>query len=94
MSFSSNTHYRLNRANSLSNDSGLVVTTSGENLIGASDEEQLAFALSQDRVIFTQDDDFLRLHQSGIEHSGIAYCHQGSHSLGDIVQILAFSKTP
>lgn len=66
-----------------------VTTTSEENLIGASDDEQLAFALSQDRVIFTQDDDFLRLHQSDVAHAGITYCHQGSRSIGEIVQTLA-----
>ncbi|NOZ68756.1 MAG: hypothetical protein GXP46_05830 [Deferribacteres bacterium] len=40
------------------------------------DEEHLAFALSQNRVIFTQDDDFLRLHAKGIRHAGIVYAHQ------------------
>ncbi|MBE9224418.1 DUF5615 family PIN-like protein [Phormidium sp. LEGE 05292] len=68
---------------------GINVTTSPEaGLIGASDEEQLTFALSQSRVIFTQDDDFLRLHQAGIEHSGITYCKQNSRSIGDILRFL------
>lgn len=66
-----------------------VTTTPEENLIGASDEEQLAFALSQERVMFTQDDDFLRLHQSNTAHAGITYCHQGSRSIGEIVKTLA-----
>jgi predicted nuclease of predicted toxin-antitoxin system len=66
-----------------------VTTTPEENLIGASDEEQLAFALSQERVIFTQDDDFLRLHQTNMTHAGITYCHQGSRSIGEIVKTLA-----
>jgi predicted nuclease of predicted toxin-antitoxin system len=38
-----------------------VSTTPEEGLIASSDEAQLAFALSQGRVIFTQDDDFLWL---------------------------------
>jgi len=38
-----------------------VTTTPEEGLISALDEEQLAFAISQKRVIFTQDADFLRL---------------------------------
>ena len=44
-------------------------------LLGASDEEQVAFALLQGRVIFTHDADFLRLHRRGAEHAGIVYCH-------------------
>ncbi|WP_413171574.1 DUF5615 family PIN-like protein [Anabaena azotica] len=41
-----------------------------------SDEVQLEFSLSQGRVIFTQDTDFLRLNQSNINHLGIVYCPQ------------------
>ena len=37
-----------------------VTTTTDANLIGATDIEQLSFALGEDRVIFTQDQDFLR----------------------------------
>ncbi|PZO57648.1 MAG: hypothetical protein DCF15_06570 [Phormidesmis priestleyi] len=65
-----------------------VITTSEANMIGASDEEQLAFALSQNRVIFTQDDDFLRLHQATEHHAGIVYCYKGSRSTGEIIQAL------
>jgi len=43
---------------------------------GVSDEEQLSLAANQGRVVFTQDADFLRLHASGIDHSGIVYAHQ------------------
>jgi predicted nuclease of predicted toxin-antitoxin system len=66
---------------------GIDVTTTPEaELIASSDEEQVAFALSQGRVIFTQDDDFLRLAQAGIAHAGIAYCRQGSRSIGEIIR--------
>lgn len=65
-----------------------VTTTAEENLIGTSYEEQLAFALSQQRVLFTQDDDFLRLHQNDVRHVGITYCHQGKRSIGEIIQAL------
>jgi predicted nuclease of predicted toxin-antitoxin system len=40
-----------------------VTTTPSAGLMGFSDEEQIAFALEQNRVIFTQDTDFLRLNQ-------------------------------
>ncbi len=35
-----------------------VTTTPEQSLIGISDEAQLQFALSQNRIIFTQDTDF------------------------------------
>ena len=66
-----------------------VTTTPEQNLISASDEDQMAFAIAQQRVLFTQDDDFLKLHQAGISHAGIAYCHQGSRSIGQIIKTLA-----
>jgi hypothetical protein len=56
---------------------------------GLSDRAQLAFATQQGRVLFTQDDDFLVLHQEGVEHCGIAYCHPRSHSIGEVVTGLA-----
>ena len=63
-----------------------VSTTPEQGLISASDEEQLAFAYSQQRVIFTQDRDFLVLHSAGNEHAGIAYCIKGSRSIGEIIR--------
>jgi predicted nuclease of predicted toxin-antitoxin system len=43
-----------------------VTTTPEVGLMSADDEEQVAFACAQGRVIFTHDADFLRLHQVGI----------------------------
>jgi predicted nuclease of predicted toxin-antitoxin system len=63
-----------------------VTTTSEEGLMAAPDEVQLEFALSQGRVIFTQDTDFLRLHADGVAHNGIVYCQQGTRSIGEIVR--------
>lgn len=68
---------------------GIDVTTTPETgLIAASDVEQVTFALSQSRVIFTHDDDFVVLHQSGITHSGITYCSQNRRSIGEILTSL------
>ncbi len=39
----------------------------------ASDVAHLEYARSANRVIFTYDADFLRLHEKGIEHAGIVY---------------------
>jgi hypothetical protein len=55
--------------------------------MGSSDEEQLAYALSQGRVIFTFDDDFLVLSSMGLEHWGIIYSHQ-RQSIGKIISDL------
>jgi predicted nuclease of predicted toxin-antitoxin system len=63
-----------------------VTTTPEQSLIGISDEAQLQFALSQNRVIFTQDTDFLRINQTGITHCGIVYCSQGHKSVGEIIK--------
>ncbi len=54
-----------------------VVTVVEAGSRGATDEEHLERAKSEKRVIFTQDDDFLRLHSAGKKHFGITYAHQG-----------------
>jgi predicted nuclease of predicted toxin-antitoxin system len=66
---------------------GVDVTTSSEQgLISAEDELQLEFAISQGRVIFTQDTEFLRINQSNVNHLGIVYCPQQSKTIGQIIQ--------
>ena len=66
---------------------GIDVTTTPEaGLLAASDEEHLAFARRENRVVFTEDADFLRLHAAGTQHSGIVYCHQQSRSVGEIIR--------
>jgi predicted nuclease of predicted toxin-antitoxin system len=53
---------------------GIDVTTTPEaGLLGKSDEEQLAFALAEGRVIITRDTDFLRIAASGTEHPGVVF---------------------
>lgn len=53
-----------------------VLTVPEAGLMGARDEEHLARARQDGRVIFTQDDDFLRLAAAGVSHSGIVYARQ------------------
>jgi predicted nuclease of predicted toxin-antitoxin system len=66
---------------------GINVTTTAEaGLQAASDEEHVAFALREGRVIFTQDEDFLAINAAGVPHAGIAYCHQGTRSVGEIIR--------
>jgi hypothetical protein len=65
---------------------GVAVTTTPEaGLIRASDEAQVAYALTEGRVIFTQDRDFLRLHAADTPHPGIAYCDKDTLGIGEII---------
>ncbi|WP_254172980.1 DUF5615 family PIN-like protein [Planktothrix pseudagardhii] len=82
-------HLDENVSNAIANGlrmRGIDVTTSPEQgLIGVSDQQQLAYALSQQRAIFTFDDDFLRLASTDIEHCGIIYTRQKRQSIGKII---------
>lgn len=53
-----------------------VLTSQEAGLFAACDEEHLALAADEGRVLFTQDADLLRLHAEGTGHAGIAYAHQ------------------
>jgi len=64
-----------------------TLTVSEAGMLGASDEEHLAFARREGRVLFTQDNDVLRLHASGAEHAGIVYARQPT-PIGDIIYSL------
>lgn len=54
-------------------------------MLSASDGEHFNRAQSENRVIVTQDDDFLRFHAAGKKHSGIVYAPQGI-SIGEMIQ--------
>ena len=63
-----------------------VTTTADAGLLRATDLEHLAYLRAQGRMIFTEDADFLRLHAAGEPHPGIAYCHQQTRSIGEIIR--------
>lgn len=65
-----------------------VTTASDANFIGASDEAHLEFARISGRVAVSHDSDFLRLAAAGVDHTGIAYCHQRNRTIGQIVAAL------
>jgi hypothetical protein len=68
---------------------GIDVTTTPEaGLMGVVDERQAAHGLADGRVLFTQDQDFLRLDAEGVAHAGIAYRGKDTRSIGEIVQSL------
>ena len=62
-----------------------VLTAQDAGMLQATDEQHLAFALREDRVIFTQDTDFLGLHAAGRPHRGIVYAPQQT-PIGTIVR--------
>ena len=66
---------------------GVDVTTTPEvGLLGTLDEEQLAYCRAEGRVIFSYDEDMLRLAAAGVEHVGVTFCQQRKRSVGDIVR--------
>jgi hypothetical protein len=65
-----------------------VSTTADAELSGATDAEQIAFALAAERVIVTHDSDFIVHHAAGTPHAGIAYCHQDKYQIGELVRLL------
>ena len=68
---------------------GIDVTTAADaGLIGADDLDHLRFAMAQQRIVVTHDDDFTRIHTESAKHAGICYCHKDKHSIGDLVRLL------
>ena len=62
-----------------------VLSCQQADLMGVTDEEQLEHATQNGRVIFTKDNDFLKLHAGGKEHTRIVYALP-NNSIGDIVK--------
>jgi hypothetical protein len=67
---------------------GVDVTTTQEiGLLGATDAAQIEFSRSEHRVLVTHDDDFLTIARTR-EHSGVCYCHQQKHAVGELLRML------
>lgn len=68
---------------------GVEVSTAADVELRSVDDELIVeYAVTEGYVIFTQDDDFLRIHSSGVKHSGIVYSKQGKRTLSEIIQFL------
>src|SRR5438270_11866447 len=68
---------------------GVDVTTTPEaGLLHMPDEEQLAFALGQGRVIVTQDTDFLRIATAGQETPSVVFYPAQTRSIGQVIRDL------
>ncbi len=63
-----------------------VTTTPDAGLMGATDERQAAYCVTEGRVLFTQDQDFLRLDARGVAHAGIAFSAKDTKSIGEIIR--------
>ncbi len=62
-----------------------VTTTLDQGLGGASDLQQLGYALAQGRVLVTCDSDFLVLAAAGAAHAGIVFWSAQHRRLGQVV---------
>jgi hypothetical protein len=62
-----------------------VTTTLEAALLGRGDDDQLAFAIANGRVLVTNDDDFTRPLGISGTHSGICYCHPDKYSTGGLI---------
>jgi Domain of unknown function (DUF5615) len=65
-----------------------VVTTAEADMTPADDPAQLEYAQKEGCVLVTHDADFLRLHGRDVPHAGIAYCHRGARTPGEIIRSL------
>ena len=57
-------------------------------MLRKSDPEQLRFAVEHGRVLCTEDSDFPKMADAGLEHSGIAYFPKGNLGIGYAVSAL------
>lgn len=69
-----------------------VQTATDAGLLSADDPLLLAYAHKQRLVIFTQDDDYIKLHREGRKHAGIFYSKQGRRTLGEIIRFLTLAS--
>ena len=66
---------------------GIDVTTTVEaGLYGRSDNNHLAYAVPERRVVVTHDADFLRFAERSKDHAGIVYCKIKARSIGEIIR--------
>jgi predicted nuclease of predicted toxin-antitoxin system len=65
-----------------------VTTTADAGILSSPDNIQFDFALRENRVIVTDDDDFLRIASFEYEHPGITFCQLQSRSIGEIVRAI------
>ncbi len=65
-----------------------VTTLQEAGLIEAADEQQAEYDVTENRVVFTHDIDFLRLQSAGVPHAGIIYRAKDTLSVGEMIKRL------
>jgi predicted nuclease of predicted toxin-antitoxin system len=63
-----------------------VRTTAEAGLLRTPDETQLAYAVANNRVVITQDTDFLRLAAASHEHRGLVFFAAQTRSIGQVIR--------
>jgi predicted nuclease of predicted toxin-antitoxin system len=63
-----------------------VLTTAEAKNRGIKDDQHLAFALAQNRVLVTRDEDFLILSGQGIPHAGIVYYKSQTRTVKEVLR--------
>lgn len=64
-----------------------VHTVRDEQRLGDTDREHLRYAVENDWILLTFDDDFLSLVEGqGLDHAGILYVQQAGKQIGDVVK--------
>ena len=76
-------------ADGLSRRGWTVHTARNEDTLGDADREQLQYAVANNWLLLTFDDDFLTLVEGqGLEHRGIVYVQQAGRQIGDVVKVV------
>ncbi|MFB6189176.1 MAG: DUF5615 family PIN-like protein [Halapricum sp.] len=76
-------------ADGLRNRGWTVRTARDEGTLGDPDRDQLRYAVENDWVLLTFDDDFLSLVEGeGLEHAGLIYVRQAGRKIGDVVKVV------
>jgi len=66
-----------------------VHTARDEGTLGEPDRTQLRYAVKNDWVLLTFDDDFLSLVEGqGLEHRGLIYVRQAGRQIGEVVKLV------
>jgi len=65
-----------------------AITLADAKLLGKTDAEIIAYALTQSYVIYTNDDDFPALAAQGVKHAGIIFAKQRRKTIGEIIRHL------
>jgi predicted nuclease of predicted toxin-antitoxin system len=66
-----------------------VHTARDDGRLGDPDREHLSYALANDWILLTFDDDFLSLVEgSGLDHAGIIYVQQAGRDIGEVVKAI------